>query len=808
MLKNYILIALRNLQKHKSFSLINIFGLSLGLSCCILLTLYIQDEFAYDRHLERGDDVYRVVTEFKGVIGFDKLAAASPPIALTLGEEIPEVEAAARLLSPPGATQNLIKYGDNVFYVSDGYLGDSSIFDVLTFRMIEGDPSTALDQPNAIAISKSLSTKLFGDESALNKSFTLSQGDEPFEVKVTAVYEDQKKSVIAPTFILNISSGGWGQYLRSPDASNEWAGQNFVPSYLKLTTGHNKADVIRKMNEVLVKHGAEDMKALGINKTLSIELVEDVYLKSDVGQSPRIKMLYIVGSIAFFILVLACINFMNLSTAKATKRASEIGVRKVLGAFRSSLIYQLLGEAMILVLIATLISLVLVQVALPQFNLLTGKNIVLELTHNLPFVGIVLSIVAVTGILAGSYPAFYLSSFQPARVLKGQASLGNASGRLRQALVVFQFVIGIALVCSMLIMSRQLSFMESKNLGFNSEAKLVIPLRTDNAQEAYLNLQKELSRVADVKAVSGADYIPGSMVFNDMPLYKSGENMNVAKLHRLNEVDHNYIDMLGLKLIAGRNFIDNRETDGGSKIIVNLASVKELGLTPEGSIGQKVYFDWQGETIAFEIIGVMDDYHQVSLKDKIYPMAFRLPRPENSLSFIVMDISTQRFNETKAAIEDTWRRLVNDTPFEYSFLEENIQKQYSEDRKVASTIQTFTIIAMIISCLGLYGLSMYMTERRFREIGIRKVMGANVREIIALMTSEFVKLVLISFMIAVPLSWYGMHTWLQGFAYRIDIGIAAFLTAGAVAMGVALLTVSVESFRAATADPVKALKTE
>jgi putative ABC transport system permease protein len=808
MLKNYFLIAVRNLRKHRSFSLINILGLSLGLASCLLLTLYIQDEISYDQHLERKEDIYRIVTEFKGVIGFDKLGAASPPIALALGEEIPEVEAAARLIAPPNVSQNLIKYNDNVFYISEGFLGDSSIFDVLTFDVIEGDPSTALDHPNSIAITESLAKRLFGHESAIDKSFQLSQGNDPFEVKVTAVYKDQKKSFIKPNFIVNIYSGSWGQYLKSKNAANEWAGQNFAPSYLKLTPGHDKAAVIKKINEVLVKYGAESMKALGISKTLTIEPVKDIYLRSDVGQTPRIESIYIVASIAIFILVLACINFMNLSTAKAAKRAAEIGVRKVLGAYRSSLIYQLLGEAVILVLIAVVISLVAIQLALPYFNMLTGKEIEMELQHNIPFVTIVILIVIVTGILAGSYPAFYLSSFQPVKVLKGQTSLGNASGRLRQSLVVLQFVVGIALVCSMILISKQLTFMENKNLGFNSNAKLIVPMRTDNALKSYTVLQKELSKIPGVNMVSGTDYIPGSYVFNDMVFYKNGGNMDVAKLHRLNLVDYNYTDILGLKLIAGRKFTDNREADGGNKLILNMASLAELQWTPEEAIGQQLHFDWQGQTMDFEVIGVINDYHQVSLREKIYPMAFHFARVDDSFSYTVLDIDPQKFSAVKSSIEKTWTSLVNDTPFEFYFMDENIQKQYTEDRKAAQIITSFTIIAMVISCLGLYGLSTYMTERRFREIGIRKVMGASVKEILSLMTGEFIKLVVIAFVIAVPVAWYGMTKWLEGFAYRIDIGVTAFLIAGGAAIFIALVTVSVESIRAATSDPVKALRSE
>jgi putative ABC transport system permease protein len=478
-----------------------------------------------------------------------------------------------------------------------------------------------------------------------------------------------------------------------------------------------------------------------------------------------------------------------------------------MGAYRSSLISQLLGEAMILVLIAVAISLIITQLTLPYFNQLTGKEIAIGVQNNFSFIAIVILIVLITGVIAGSYPAFYLSSFQPAKVLKGQTSLGNASGLLRQSLVVFQFMIGIALVCSMIIISRQMSFMENKNLGFDSHAKLILPLRTENALKSYSVLQKELTKIPGVKAVSGTDYIPGTPVFNDIPLYKSGENMDLAKLHRLNSVDYNYLDILDLKLIAGRKFTE-RISDGGRKLIVNMASVKELGLTPEEAIGQKLYFDWQGQNFELEVIGVMEDYHQVSLKEKIYPIAFQIAGKDEAFNFAVIDITTDRFDKTKTAIGDTWKTLVNDTPFEFFFLDESIQKQYTEDRKVASIITSFTIIAMIISCLGLYGLSTYMAERRFKEIGIRKVMGANIKEILSLMTGEFVKLVLIAFVIAVPLAWFGMNKWLENFVYKIDIEVTAFLVAGSVAMMSALLTVSFESFKAATSDPVKALKNE
>ncbi|HCW08350.1 MAG TPA: ABC transporter permease [Cytophagales bacterium] len=805
MLSNYLKIALRNLMRNRIYSTINIMGLALGVACCLLLALYVQDEISYDKHHDRPEDIYRIVTHFQTDLGFQKLGTASPPIAMTMKDEIPEVEVAARVINPPTVSHNLIRYGENLFYETDGYLADSTLFDVFSYQLKEGNPKKALVLGNSVVLSERLAQKLFGNEPAMDKVILISQGGKLRDYKVTGVFRQNFNSHIKAKFFISMTSEGWGEYIIK---EKEWAGQNFVPSYLKLVHGHNKTAVEKKMNEVLLKHGAEAMKVLGLHKTLSLEPVKDIYLKSDVNQNPRIKYLYVVASIAVFVLLIACINFMNLSTAKATKRAAEIGIRKTMGAFRSSLVSQILGEAMVIVLISIIISLVLVQLVLPYFNQLTDKNISLN-TQNIPYLlmaSVVLTVI--TGLVAGSYPAFYLSSFQPAQVLKGKLNLGNSSGILRQALVVFQFWIAIMLVCGVFIISRQLNFMIEKNLGFDSNAKIVLPLRTDEAHQQYDALRKELEKNGKIDAVSGSGYIPGTTIWNDMMFYPDGGNMDKAVDIRRNIVDVGYMEMLNMKLIGGRTFTDNRKMDSDRKLILNRTAVTKLGFTPEKMVGQNLHFDWQGKKYDFQVIGVMEDFHQNSLHEEIKPILFELADSTKRFDYMIISVASTGFETTVQSIDQTWKSLVHDTPFEYSFLDQTIQKQYDEDKRVSKIITSFGFIAMIICGLGLYGLSSYMAERRFKEIGIRKVMGASVQQIVAMMSAEFVKLVLIAFVFAVPLAWYGMSKWLEGFAYKISIEWIVFALAGLVALAIALLTVSFESIKSAMGNPVESLRSE
>ena len=806
MLKNYLTIALRNLSRSKVYSLINIFGLSLGVSCCLLLALYVQDELTYDRHHARVDDLYQITTHFDTPRhGSEKIATVSPPIAPALKNEIPEVEAATRLF-PQGT--NLMKSGDNIFYEADGFIVDSTIFDVLTYEFTEGNPKKSLTDANTVVITDKLSQKLFGRGRALNKLFSISQNGKLITFKVTGVMKDNNKTHFHANYFISITSEGDAERFRSDNVNGEWGGMNFVPSYVKLTSRHDKDEVVKKLNQVLLKYGSEDMKAIGFTKTLGLLPVKDIYLKSDFQKSPRITYLYVIVSIAVFILLIACINFMNLSTARATKRAAEFGVRKVMGAYRSSLISQILGEAMVNVLISIFLSVGIVQLILPAFNELIGKNISFR-NENMSYMILALSVIAIfTGLVSGSYPAIYFSSLQPAQVLKGKFNMSNATGWLRRSLVVFQFVIAIVLVCGVIMISKQLKYLQEKDLGFNAEAKIVLPLRTQTAKAKTKALQSELNSIASIKQVSAADYMPGSYIWKDLPFYpQGGSTENTVALH-VNAVDYGFQKLLGIKIIAGRGFTENREMESQSKVVVNKATVEAFGLDVKSAVGQKIYCEWQGEKSDFEIIGVMDDYHQTSLKDEIQPTLFEMPKEENTYAYLIASVNSENFDETVSMLEKTWNKLINDTPFEYSFLSESIQQQYNEDRRVSRIIASFTIIAMFISCLGLYGLSSYMAERRVKEIGMRKVMGASVNQIVSLMSKEFVKLVIVALIMAVPIAWYAMDKWLESFAYKTSIDALIFIYAGAAALIIAILTVSFESIKAATANPVNSLRSE
>ena len=807
MLRNYLKIAIRSLIRTKLYSTINILGLSLGVTCCLLLSLYVKDEFEYDRHHERLSDLYRLNTEFKGVVGFDKLATVSPPITMALKEDLQEVEDAARIF-PTFSAESLIQYEDNKFYESKVYLADSTLFDVLTYDFIEGNPKKALADANTVVISEPIARKLFGNESALDKSILISHGDAPGNYKITGVYK-QSKSFLDVNVFTSVMSAGLGEYMRTnPQAADEWAGQNFVGGFLKLKPGHSREQMENSINDVLIKYGAEDMKALGITKTLHLEPVKDIHLKSQVNKSQRITYIYIVVSIAIFILLLACINFMNLSTAKATKRASEIGIRKVMGAFRGSLIKQILGEAMVIVILSIVVAVVLVYAALPAFNELSSKNISLDNQTALYFGLALVALTILTGVIAGSYPAFYMSSFQPVQVLKGKFTLSNASGILRQGLVVFQFTVAIALVCGMIIISRQLSFMKQKDLGFDPNAKIVIPLRTAEARQHYATLKTALTTVGSVQGVSATNYPPGTTIQHDMAYYLEGGNMDNAILNRRNTIDSDYLQLMGIELIAGRAFTNNRQMDSQGKLMINRASAKKFGKEPEQMIGQNIHFDWQGEHYKFEVIGVVEDFNQTSLKDPIIPIVFEMPESENEYNFVVANVNSSEFSKTVSSIEKIWAGQLNDAPFEYSFLDDDLQKQYNEDQRISKIITSFAVIAMIVCSLGLYGLSSFMAERRLKEIGIRKVLGANATQILAMMSREFVKLVLLAFIIAAPLSWYAMTKWLEGFEYKTPLNIFIFIVAGVGALAIALFTISYESFRAANTNPARTLRSE
>jgi putative ABC transport system permease protein len=816
MIKNYLIIALRNLLKHKTFSAINIFGLAVGIACCVLLSLFIKDEFSYEKHFNGHESIFRLYTVFVKDGKEDRFPFTSPPVALGLADEFPEVETATRVLSPPEVEQHLVRYKDKSFYEKQGYLVDSTFFDVFSYQFQEGNGATALDGPSSVVLSAEMAGKLFGSESPLDELVIINSGWSTDTVRVTGVLKPfDNPSHINANFYMCMNSKGWGAYVNSVTT---WAWQNFVAGYIRLKPNSTPNGIEDKMPSLIERHSGKDLKEAGMNKEIHLQPLDDVRLYSDFKSgffaeaSNGILYVYILASIGIFILLLACINFMNLTTAKASQRAGEVGVRKTLGASRQNLVRQFLGESFTIVLIAMLLSAIIVQLVLPSFNNLVQKNLELDF-ENTSYLLVALAVIGgITALVAGSYPPFFLSSFQPSVVLKDKRLAGGGNF-VRKGLVVLQFVISITLISSIVIIQRQLSYMQSKPLGFEPQQKILVPLRSDEAKRNYISLRNSFQQTAGVEKISGTSSLPGTALLRDFPVYAEGSTMEKAVNHRNIFVDGNYFEVLNIPIVAGRDFVwatDSMRWRGGGyarKIIVNRESLKSLGIEFEKAVGAKIYTDWEGKKIVHEVIGVIEDYHQMSLRQKIVPMLFFIHAEPTEFGFVTLAINGD-YQNIREQLATQWKTIVPTTPFEMELLTDVMGRLYEPDRRMSSIITIFTVLAIIISCLGLYGLSVFVTERKVKEIGIRKVMGASVSGIVAMLSKEFIILVLIAFVIAIPIGFYAMNTWLQNFEYRMELNVFVFIISGAVAMVIAWLTVGFESLKAARGNPVDSLRSE
>ena len=825
MLKNYFKIALRNLMKNKIFSFINIFGLAIGLTCCMLITLYIYNELSYDSYHKNAKQIYQLGTTFVKDGIEDRTANTPALMAKTMQQEFPEIVQTTRLLKTFADDKTLLQYtpqkGDvKSFYETKGYLADSTYFKVLTYNFKEGNPATALDEPNSVVLSQEIASKFFGNEPALNRVIHISSstnGD--YDFKVTGVFIPSKvRSHIDARFFMSMSGGDVGKFMA---ARTDLATNNMFYTYLVLKEGSDQEKLESKFPAFIEKYAGKDLKAMGFYKKQFLTAIKDIHLDpkftssknaSNVTPGGSMMYLYILGSIALFTLLIACINFMNLSTARSSKRSAEVGVRKVLGAQKGALIRQFLGESLIMALIAFIIALVISKLLLPLFSTLAGQEISFSFQqHTLLLAGFFL-LAIITGLLAGSYPAFYLSSFKPVKVLKGKLTNSLAAVSLRKALVVFQFVISVVLIVASVVIVNQMRFMRNKDLGFEKDQQVIIPLRSNIAKQIYTSLKNELAKEPSIKSVGAARYYPGIMHPSDMPLYKEGLTMQDAKRVFMNYIDESYLQTLGIKPVAGRIYSKEfftADTSGSSpRVVLNEEAIKQIGFSSsQDAIGKNVKIDYQGKTFSLQVIGVVKDFHFKDLHVPIEPYGFQL-NTGNSFTYLFAHAGTNNINATLKAIETAWHKLNPNEPFEYSFLDDDFQKNYEAGNRLASIVSYFTIIAILISCLGLFGLSLFSTEQRTKEIGIRKVLGATSGNIVTLLSKDFVKLVLIAIIIASPLAWYAMNKWLEDFAYRIHISWSIFLITSVIAMAIALLTVSFQAVRAAISNPAKSLRTE
>ena len=816
MLKNHLKIAFRNLRKSKLFSSINVFGLSVGMTCCMLLLLYINSELSFDRHHEFADDIYLLRSEntYNGEL-MDNPRAPSP-YARAMKAEYPEVVQVTRVWQNFLENETLLRVtGENktlkAFNERSGYQVDSTFFDVFTYQFLEGNAPTALDDAHSVVLSEALARKLFDDAPALNKTIQIggvAGSNENFQV--TGVYRDESvRSHIDAPYFLSINAGWAGGFLR--EQKQDYSGNNMFYTYLRLQPRTDAAKLQDKLPAFVNKYARKDLKLSGMDKKMALLSVKDIHLfdKVDAILTPTssVMYLYVLGSIALFTLLLACINFMNLATARSVKRAAEVGMRKVMGAQRSGIIGQFLGESMVLTLLALLAAGVLVVLFLPAFNQLSGKALEFSDLLQPKIIAAFLGLALGTGLVAGSYPAFYLSVFNPLDVIKGKFTNLASATLLRRGLVVFQFVISIGLVVATIVIQEQMKFMREQPLGFNQDQQIVIPLRNEQARKAYRALRNELLQNSQISGAAGTGYYPGILNPSDFGLYRPDQSVNEVAITKSNWVSPEFMELLGFKLLAGRLLSKEFMGDTASEtMVVNEATLRKFNIPLEKAIGQKLNHDYQG-THSVEIVGVVQDFHFADLHQTIEPYAFFL-KSNDFFNYLIVHVNTAEVGKVLPFIESKWKGLVPDEPFTYSFLKEDFQKNYDADARTARIVNVFTIISILISCLGLFGLTAFEAQQRVKEIGVRKVLGASVTSIVALLSKDFVKLVVAAIVIATPLTWYLMNAWLQDFAYKIEIEWWVFLLAGLVAVGIALLTVSFQSVKAAVANPVKSLRSE
>ncbi|RRA98160.1 ABC transporter permease [Larkinella rosea] len=815
MLLNYVKVAWRNLLRSKSFSSINVLGLTLGLTCCMLLTLYIRSEWSFDTHHQHARELYLLGS--RSTVGQNagrEHAAVSAPYGPALKAEYPEIIQMARLyMADEKSLLQVREQGKPLqsFYETKGYQVDSTFFDLFTYAFIEGNPHKALTDPHSVVLSEEVAAKLFGSASALGRLVRIG-GDAGLseDFKVTGVYRTSAtNSHIDARFFLPIYTGDIGHFLR--EGHPDFANNNMFLTYLRLQPNTAVQALAAKLPAFIEKYARADLKLVGFDQQLFLVPVPDLHLyahfPSVVTPTNSVIYLYMIGSIALFTLLIACINFMNLATARSAKRAAEVGVRKVMGAHQGALVWQFLGESIVLTFLAFLIALALGILLLPLFNQLTGKALSIREFVEPQILLIFLGMALLTGLLAGSYPAFYLSLFNPAKVLKGKFTNSLSAVALRKGLVVFQFVVSVGLVLASFVIQKQMHYLRDKPLGFTQNQQIAIPFRSGDSRTTYTAFRNEILQNNQVVSAAGTQFYPGIANLSDMVFHRPDQSVEQGHDIRTNRVDFEYLQTMGFRLKQGRMFSRQFPGDTANRIVVNEATLRQFQIPETNAIGQHLNFDWQGETIPFEIVGVVHDFHYEDLHQPITPYAFMLSR-RPSFNYIIVHVNTADMTNILGFLEQKWKTLRPDEPFEYTFLNEDFQKNYHAENRTSRIVRTFTLISILISCLGLFGLATFSAQQRTKEIGVRKVLGASVASIVLLLSKDFLKLVLIAIGIASPLAWYAMHQWLQIFEYRIAIPWWVFVAAGALALVLAFITISLQSLKTALTNPVKSLRSE
>jgi putative ABC transport system permease protein len=806
MFKNYFKVALRNLIKKKAYSMINIFGLGLGIACCFLIFMFVQNELSFDKYHKNGNQIYRVVHGRKSPDD-SKSAHSNPiwvwgnaPIGPAISREFPEID---KVVQFSGRADILLSNGDNHYQEDGVFFMDSTVFDVFSWELVKGNPKTALTAPFSIVLTETTARKYFGDDDPIGKPLKGSESSgrsNAGDYTVTGVMKDMPpNSHFRFNALLSMST-----FKKSrPEIFDMWDYVDFY-TYFLVNDKFERSAFEKKIPGFLSRTKADpDDKYI-----IAIEPLKDVYLRTAADRQPgetgSLSNIYVFSIIGIFILSIAIINFMNLSTARSMERAKEVGIRKSIGAYRSSLIFQFLGESFVIVFLAMVIAIILVFMAVPSMAALTGKIFVLQNFVNwqtiLVFIGALLIISAV----AGSYPALALSGFAPVMVLKGITKSNLGGTNLRRVLVVFQFSLSIALIAGTIIVYTQMNRLQDKDLGFDKERMLVLDYNYDelvNRKSQALKIEMEANPAILSAAFSRS--VPGSYFPHAGTGIQSPEGEMKWNSQAIFQVGMDFITHFGLKLVAGRSYSRDYPSDSSKALVINEAAAKQYGYAnPADIIGKK--FDQWGRK--GEVIGVVKDFNYVSLHRNIEPLT--LPLEPFASRYLTLKIKSADMAGTIEEVGKIWSKLAPHRPFLYSFLDEDFNHQYQSDFIFKKLFTIFSCLAIFIACLGLLGLATYTAEQRTKEIGIRKVLGAEVYNIVSLLSRDFIRLVIVSILIATPVSWYAMNQWLEGFAYRMVIQPWIFLLAGVAALTIAVLTISYQSLKSARMNPVSSLKSE
>ncbi|TBW25900.1 ABC transporter permease [Gramella sp. KN1008] len=809
MWKTYFKTAWRNILKNRTQAFINILGLTLGTLSCLAIMVYIFSQLNFDTHHEHADEVYRLRTFIGSTNGSreSNFATAGPPYAFAMKDEFPEVEEATRIVYLGSENSELLrpKGQKEAYFEAEGYLADSTIFRIFTFKFIKGDSKRALNEPNSIVISSGMAEKYFKGDNPLNQYLVQGSGEDELLLKVTGVFDENfGKSHLRPNYILSMNTPGMGEFVRN---TTDFATQNFVHTYVKLAKNADVDLVRTKLPGFLEKYAKKDLEKWGKSKKLYLQNIQDINLhsagiESQIGKTSDINYLKMLAILALFIQLVASVNFINLSTARAHKRAKEIGIRKTIGASKNTLIKQFLCESVILAFVAAFISIPLIALGMPLLGGLFQTSLTIDILWNWEILAGLVVIAVLTGLVAGMYPAFLLAGIKPVRILKSGSFSSSSGGFLREALVVFQFMVSIGLIAAVIIILNQIHHTLDKDLGYSKENIIAIKLGTDEAKDAIQQLSNSLGNIPGVTSAALSDMYPSQVRDADLAIYLPGEDPNKIQTMVYNGISPGYFETVGTKMMYGRT-LSETDTLG---IIVNESALKAFNLKPEKAIGQQLMYKTGGETDqALEIVGVTEDFQFTELKSVTRPI---LNYMDSRTDWMVVRIAGNDISQTLDKINTSWNDILRHKPMEYRFVDEELERLLSEEKRLARISTIFTVLAVILCTLGLFGLISFIAEQKRKEIGIRKVLGANVPSIVNLLLRDFVILLLIGLALAVPITWYQMEEWLSSYPDRISIQWWTFVLAGGISFIIMIFTVGLKTIRTASTNPVKNLRTE